>query len=103
FHDQKPVRNQAAEHHAHLLPTGVGGLRKLTLELLEREGLQVVELLKNICDRRRGVRIDAEFLTLVRGDIINRFLSESRLRSGYRSQTQTDNKNVSCGQRAFHR
>src|SRR5450631_3585819 len=41
------------------------GLREFALELLEGEGLEVVELLENISDGRRSERIYAEFFPLI--------------------------------------
>jgi hypothetical protein len=43
----------------------MGGLGKFALELLEGEGLEVVELLEDISHRRRCERIYTEFFPLV--------------------------------------
>ena len=45
----------------------LGGLRfgELSLQLLKRQWSEIIELLENARDRRRGIRIHAQFLALV--------------------------------------
>jgi hypothetical protein len=78
FHDEEAIRDETAEDESQLLAAIVRGLREFTLELLERERLEVVELLENVYDGWRSVGVDPEFLSLVFSQIVSGFLPGDR-------------------------
>jgi hypothetical protein len=78
FHDEEAVGHQFAEYQSHLLATGMPSMWEFAGEQLEREGLEVVELLENISDRRRGERIYAEFFPRMIRRASGSFLRQGR-------------------------
>src|ERR1700752_5284394 len=65
FDNEKAVRDQSAKNHSHLLPAGMRGLREFPLELFERKGFEVVELLEDFRNRGRSIWIYAQLFPLV--------------------------------------
>jgi hypothetical protein len=102
FDDQESIRDKAAENQSHLLTAGVSSLGKIALELVEWKRLEIVELLENLCDGRRGVRIYAQLLALVLGRILRRSLAGGGHEPKDQRRCRIYNKREAGTEDAFH-
>jgi hypothetical protein len=88
-----------------LFPAGVGRLGEIALELLERERLEIVQLLEDIRQVRGRIRVDAEFFQLVLRGIFDRLLrgEGDRAKEGDYGRTHYNKREAGGGGRdALH-
>jgi hypothetical protein len=102
FHDEKAVRDQAAENESHLFAAGVRGLGEFALEQLEGKWLEVVELLEGVGHGWGGVGVDAEFLQLVVSHVVSGFLGANAEQTSHQCQAHIERGHKSGPARTLH-